>query len=144
LSDVVVTVPKGLWLDWIYEGDAVGEKPTGEEWGFFLGGPAPRIEPGERVYIVAHGLLRGYAPLTRVAKTDRGFALCRKAEAVAVTLAVPFKGFRGWMYRDWAREEERPFPEWAWKGVEAKSGVDRAMLDIVKQRFAGTAQEVRP
>lgn len=108
--DVVVTVPKWFWLDWIDEGDAVGEPPTGEEWGFFMGGPPPRIEPGERVYVVAHGRLRGYAPLTRVARTERGFALCRQGGAVAVTIAEPIGGFRGWRERWWKREEEIPFP----------------------------------
>lgn len=112
MSDVVVTVPKWFWAEWICEGDAAGDPSTGEEWGFFLGGRAPKIEKGERVYIVAHGKLRGFAPLTRVAPTDRGFALCREAGAVAVTIEESIRGFQGWRYRWWEREMERPFPEW--------------------------------
>jgi len=67
MTDLVVTVPRNLWAEWIEEGDAVGEPETGEEWGFFLGHNRPPILPGERLYIVAHDRLRGYAPVTRVA-----------------------------------------------------------------------------
>lgn len=67
MSDLVVTVPRQLWSEWIEEGDAVGEPESGEEWGFFLGPHRPSIEPGERLYIVAHDRLRGFAPVTRVA-----------------------------------------------------------------------------
>jgi len=67
MTDLVVTVPRNLWSEWIEEGDAVGEPETGEEWGFFLGHHRPPILPGERLYIVAHDRLRGYAPVTRVA-----------------------------------------------------------------------------
>jgi len=113
MSDVVVTVPKSFGLDrWIAEGDAAGEPSTGEEWGFYLGGAVPNIAPGERVYIVFNGRLRGYAPLIRVQRTDRGCALVRGGGAVAVTIDRPIVGFRGFRYRDWERADERPFPEW--------------------------------
>jgi len=128
MTDVVVTVPKGFWLDWIYEGDAVGEPPSGQEWGFFMGGPAPKIERGERVYVVAHGRLRGYAPLVRVARTDRGFALCREAGAVAVTIDEAIQGFRGWRIPWWKREAEVPFPDWATAGVQPSTRDDRDTL----------------
>ena len=72
MSDVVVTVPKGLWAEWLQEGDLAGEPWSGEaEYHFWVSPmmfhePAhPWIEPGERVYIVAHGKLRGYAPFVR-------------------------------------------------------------------------------
>jgi hypothetical protein len=127
MSDLVVTVPKRLWLDWIMEGDAAGEQPEGEEWGFYLGGLRPDIKPGERLYIVAWGLVRGYAPVTRVEQTGRGWCICREAGAVACTvydgilsgnphpLNVP--GFRGWQHVWWPREAERHFPEWMTEGV---------------------------
>lgn len=131
--DVVVTVPKHFWLDWIEEGDAVGEPPTGEEWGFFMGGHAPRIEPGERVYVVAHGRLRGYAPLTRVARTERGFALCRREGAVAVTVDEEIPGFRGWRQRWWKREDEVPFPNWKFHRVRmpTREG-ERAVAELAR------------
>src|ERR1051325_11463830 len=81
MSDVVVTVPKNFRCDdladpdldpnslrglaaWIAEGDAAGSSVcTGQQWDFNLGGHLPDIMPGERVYIVCEGKLRGYAPL---------------------------------------------------------------------------------
>lgn len=112
MADVVVTVPKGMWNDWIDEGDLPGEEETGDEYGFFLAGPRPDIKPGERVYIVAHGKVRGYAPLTRIMPWGNGFALCRKSDAVACTIPTPVRGFRGWQYRFWDRADEIPFPDW--------------------------------
>lgn len=112
--DVVVTVPKSFGLDhWVAEGDAAGEPESGEEWGFFLGGSPPtRIKPADRVYIVYNGKLRGFAPLVRVQRTARGYALVRKGGAVAVTIDRPTPGFQGCRYRWWARSEETPFPGW--------------------------------
>lgn len=123
MPDVVVTVPKAIWFDWIAEGDAVGEPPTGEEWGYTTWGPKPDIQPGERVYIVAHGRLRGYAPLSRLEydhrQSGQGYvAFGRKGGAVAVTIPRPIRGFRGWRYVDWKREEEIPFPNWKTEGIE--------------------------
>lgn len=112
MSDVVVTVPKRLWQDWIDEGDLPGERETGEEYAFWLGGPVPDIKPGELVYIVAHGKIRGAAPLTRIISNGVGFGLCRTGNAVACTIAEPITGFRGWRYRHWNREDEIPFPDW--------------------------------
>lgn len=125
MSDVVVTVPKQLWALWIAEGDTPGEPWTGRIYDFYLGGAAPNIRAGERVYIVAQGWLRGYAPLTRIEWQRRAplvngqqsmfggrFALQRQGNAVAVTLAQPVQGFRGWRYRWWEREDERPY-DWA-------------------------------
>lgn len=117
LMDVVVTVPKSLWADWIDEGDAAGESagssPLGpdEEWGFYTRG-RPAITPGERVYIVAHGKLRGYAPLTALRFHEGRTVLCRKGDAVAVTLPESIRGFQGWRYRWWERQDEVPFPQW--------------------------------
>jgi hypothetical protein len=117
MSDLVVTVPKWFWPDWIAEGDLPGEPASGEEWAFTLGGgPRPPIEPGERLYVVAHGRLRGYAPVTRLvneyATGGRGWSICRRGGAVAVTIPEPISGFRGWRRRWWARTDELPFTDW--------------------------------
>lgn len=114
MPDVVVTVPKDRWEDWIAEGDAAGEPWSGEEWHFYLAGQKPQIAKGERVYIVAHGKLRGYAPLIRIEDTERwdGYALVRRGGAVAITVPEHIVGFRGWRYRWWKTEDERPFPNW--------------------------------
>ena len=71
-----------------------------------------QIQPGERLYIVAHDKLRGYAPVTRVARTDRGYAICRRGGAVAVTISERIRGFRGVRRVWWNRLDERPFPDW--------------------------------
>jgi hypothetical protein len=115
--NLVVTVPKWFWPEWIAEGDAVGEPCTGEEWGFFLGGNKPSIGPGDRLYIVAHGLLRGFAPVTALKETERGWAICRQGGAVAVTIDEPIPGFRGFRKVWWPEEMEKPFPDWKTKGV---------------------------
>lgn len=117
MPDLVVTVPKPLWSAWIAEGDAAGDPESGEEWGFYVGRHRPPIEAGERLYIVAWNRLRGFAPVTRAVDTDRGYAICRRSGAVAVTIDPLIKGFRGWHRRWWSREEERPFPEWRTEGV---------------------------
>ena len=120
--DLVVTVPMHLWDEWIEEGDAAGEPPTGEEWGFYLGGAPPPFVDGARLYIVSHGRVRGYAPITRVVSTDRLFVVCREGGAVACTIEQPVRGFRGWRYRWWSNEEERPFPDWRTAGVRRARG----------------------
>lgn len=118
--DLVVTVPKWFWPEWIAEGDAAGEPTSGEEWGFYLGGAQPPVEPGERLYIVAHGLLRGYAPVTRVVRHDFKWVICRRGNAVAVTIDAPIPGFRGWRKRWWDVADEHPFPAWKTCGVVMK------------------------
>jgi hypothetical protein len=115
MADVVVTVPMGMWEDWIEEGDLPGEEAEYDSH-FWLYGGLPDIKPGERVYIVAHGKLRGYAPLVRVESHCRlryGVGcLVRQGGAEAVTIDEPIRGFRGWRERWWKREDERPFPAW--------------------------------
>ncbi len=121
MSDLVVTVPKRLWWEWIAEGDAAGEPETGEEWGFYLGRQRPQILRAERLYIVAWDRLRGYAPVTRVFQdAGGGWCICRKGGAVAVTIDEPIRGFRGWRRVWWNRAAERPFPDWRSAGAGAK------------------------
>lgn len=118
--DVVVTVPKtfefaglrGL-AAWAAEGDLPGADWSGEDSHFYMGGEPPDIKPGERVYVVCEGKVRGYAPLVRVERYDRGrFALVRRGGAVAVTIPEPVCGFRGYRYRWWKPDVELPFPDW--------------------------------
>ena len=112
MTDVVATVPKSRWEEWIEEGQLPGEEEGADEYYFWIGHQCPKIEPGERVYIVAHGKLRGYAPLHHIFHHPSGTALVRRGGAVAVTIDEPVQGFRGWRYRWWERERERPFPDW--------------------------------
>ena len=126
MADLVVTVPKNLWRDWLDEGDCAGEASTGEEWGFYLGGGRPPALSGDRLYIIAWGLLRGYAPITRVVRTPRGWCICRKGDAVACTLDAEIKGFRGWRERWWRMCHEKPFPGWRTVGTPWERQKERA------------------
>lgn len=112
MTDVVVTVAKGQWPEWVQEGDLPGEEWTGREYNFYIGRLRPRISAGERVYIVAHGKLRGFAPLARIDPIGVRYALVRRGQAQAVTIVAPILGFQGWRYRWWNREDETPFPDW--------------------------------
>ncbi|TIW26538.1 MAG: hypothetical protein E5V63_13255 [Mesorhizobium sp.] len=142
MSDLVVTCPKGFWEEWLLEGDPAGSKWSGTEWGWYLTSRArPPINVGDRLYVVAHGRLRGYAPVTAlrglsfdpkhdcqppggvyldVADLDASppyhavdqWCICRRGDAVAVTIHEPIKGFQGWRYTWWPREQEIPFPNW--------------------------------
>lgn len=120
MADVVVTVPKGLWSEWIEEGDLAGQPWSEEaEYHFWIRPDClPTIAPGERVYIVAHGRLRGFAPLVRIEDqcvlARYRACLVRRNDAVAVTIPVQVIGFQGWRYRWWDRSIEVPFPDWRW------------------------------
>lgn len=111
--DVVVTVPKSFGLDrWIAEGDAAGEPWSGKLWDFYIGGMRPDCYTGDRVYVVYNGKLRGYAPLVRLRWKRYSGSFIRGGGAVAVTIDEYIRGFRGWRYRWWDRDIERPFPDW--------------------------------
>lgn len=119
MTDIVVTVPKFFWPEWVEEGDAAGEPPTGTEWGFYMGGRVPPLEPGDRLYIVAWNRLRGWAPVTQLrhGHAGGGFCICREGGAVACTIPGEILGFRGWRRRWWEREDELPFDDWMTAGV---------------------------
>lgn len=138
MADVVVTVPKGLWSEWIEEGDLAGEPWSEEaEYHFWIRPDAlPTIAPGDRVYIVAWGRLRGFAPLVRLERRCKlapsRACLVRRNGAEAVTIPDPVVGFQGWRYRWWDRSAEVPFPEWRvanpdWR--EHHAHVSRLRLD---------------
>lgn len=116
MSDVVVTVPARLWTEWLAEGDLAQVNAPAPwqgvyEYSFSIG-TRPKIEPGERVYIVSCGRLRGYSPLHDLRREGARWALVRRGGAVAVTIPHPMPGFRGWRYRWWERSEEVAFPGW--------------------------------
>jgi len=136
MADLAVTVPKNLWLSWVLEGDAAGEVESGEEWGFYLGGGRPPIAPGERLYVVAYGLLRGYAPVTRFERTARGWCIVRRGAAVACTIDEPIPGFRGWRLVWWERAAEHPFPDWMTAGLPEKLTRDQqADLGVIERVY---------
>jgi len=116
VADLVGTCPKDFWEEWIAEGDAAGDPPTGQEWGWYTRHHlAASIKPGDRFYVVAHGKLRGWAPVTRLddrSFAENGFVICREANAVACTIPEAIPGFRGLRLRWWDRAIEVPFPDW--------------------------------
>lgn len=119
--DVVVTCPQNLWLEWLLEGDLPDESYTGDRYHFWLHGALPEMQPGDRVYVVAYGRLRGYAPLVAVERRCKlrpsMGCLVRQGGAVAVTIDQPIRGFRGWQWVWWPRDEERSFPDWRTAGL---------------------------
>jgi len=109
MVDLVGTCPKDFWEEWIAEGDAAGTPESGVEWGWYTRHSyRDLIRPGDRFYVIAHGKLRGYAPVICV----RGTAIVRRGGAVAVTIDEPIPGFRGLRKRWWSYDAERPFPDW--------------------------------
>jgi len=131
--DVVVTVPKTFGLArWIREGDAAGEPWSGQEWHFYLSGYPPTIEPGERVYIVYNGALRGYAPLVRIDLLINGnqryYGLVRHGDAQAVSIPLFIQGFRGFRYRWWDYSIEQPFPDWREPGAALFTSIEERSL----------------
>lgn len=112
MADVVVTLPKSFgWHRWIAEGDAAGDPWTGRLYRFTVRGPRPFIKPGERVYVVYDGQLRGYAPLVQLEwDGNRGGAFIRGGGAVALTVDEHIPGFRGWRYSWWRRGAEYLVP----------------------------------
>lgn len=113
MVDLVGTCPKGLWLEWLAEGDAAGEPETGQLYEWRTRDPkVGRTRRGDRFYVVAHGRLRGWAPVIRVVSYSGGWAIVRGGSAVACTIAAKIPGFRGLRARWWPREDEVPFPEW--------------------------------
>jgi hypothetical protein len=114
MCDLVGTCPKHFWEEWILEGDPAGEPWSGNEWSWCTHhGLATHAKYLDRFYVVAHGKLRGYAPVIRVDLTgDGGFEIIRKGNAVACTIPEPIPGFRGLRLRWWKREDETSFPEW--------------------------------
>ena len=116
VMDVCVTIPKSFGLQtWIDEGDPAGEPWSGEYWAYYLQS-VPKIEPGERVYVVYNRRVRGYAPLiqckTSGLQRKAACALIRGGGAVAVTIPDVVIGFLGFRYRWWSRDIEVPFENW--------------------------------
>lgn len=118
MTDVVITVPQARWFEWLAEGGLPGERGDGLTTYGFTVSNTPKIEQGERVYVVSHGKLRGWAPLWRLGRgihfggSENSVALIRCGNPTACTIPEKIPGFRGFRYRWWEREDEYPFAEW--------------------------------
>lgn len=140
MVDVVVTVPQRLWSEWLDEGclpngDGTDSDSEYMAFHFWLQRPLPDIKPNERVYIVAHGRLRGYAPLVRQEQmcklNPRVGCLLRSGGAVACTIDQEIQGFQGVRTRWWRYDDERAYPEWQTDnvpGARAVSSLQGALL----------------
>jgi hypothetical protein len=144
MADIVVTVPKNFRYGdkvglaaWLSEGDAPGDPWSGDSYDFTTWGFCPKIQKGERVYVVCEARLVGYAPLTyimfgedllgtnRPTRVQDSIVLGRAGGAVACTIDLPIVGFRGWRYRWWDREDEKPLDLSPWLNPQPKEPVKR-------------------
>jgi hypothetical protein len=134
MADQVATVPMNLWWSWLAEGGlAPTDGTTPEPWDgeteshFWLPALPRNVHAGDRLYIVAHGYVRGYAPVAYVEDVCRlnphRACLVRRGGAVAVTPCptggrpMYVRGFQGARERWWPREVEQPFPHYQTHGV---------------------------
>lgn len=117
--DLVGTCPMTEWSEWLEEGDCAGDPDSGQTyWWNTRDWTAKKARQGARLYVVAHGRLRGFAIVRSVIYLEGGdIAIVRAGSAVPVTLPDPVPGFRGLKARWWKREDEIPFPDWKTAGV---------------------------
>jgi hypothetical protein len=163
VGDVVVTVPKNFRYGtapaglaaWLYEGDAPGERYSGELWDFTTFGPKPTITKGERVYVVCNGRVVGFAPLVELMAERRGqfwwLNFVRAGGAVACTIPEQVIGFRGWRYRWWDRSVEVPLDLSAylpdgpngWRAAEngPKERTKKAVVELKLELFGDQTSE---
>lgn len=124
MADLVGTCPKDFWEQWLEEGGLPDEGGDTLRYHWYTSHHlAKSARRGDRFYIVAHGKLRGYAPIVEVESYERPdlpadmqpdfkFGIVRQSGAVACTIPTLIPGFRGLRLRWWKREEEIPFPDW--------------------------------
>lgn len=124
MADLVVTVPLPGWEAWLQEGDLAGEPWSGAYWAWKGSGKIPPIERTDRLYIVSHGKLRGWAPVLELrlgpikprayiwGRDVPTWEIVRTCKAKAVTIAEPIRGFQSWRRRWWSYGDELPFPDW--------------------------------
>lgn len=132
LMDILINIPPHRWADWLAEGDLAGAVWSGREHMLEIL-MQPTIEPGERVYIMQGGIVRGWAPLLRMERTysmGRWMTqIIRGGGAQAVTAMclwpdlclcpILWRGphpkiltVRVMAYRSWDRIDEWRFPDW--------------------------------
>lgn len=131
--DIVVPIKAEDWDGWLAEGDLAGEPWSGEEHALTVRS-RPDIEPGERVYILAGGIIRGYAPLLRAEYAwKRGYwytylirgdgaramtPMCSRPDQCDCSLGwrAPhprrFAAFGTFRYRSWTYGEEWKLIDW--------------------------------
>lgn len=132
--DLVGTVRKGTWAEWVEEFLGDLEDP----WTRSTGGCvwwsrhslARRAERGSRFYVVSEGRLRLCVTLGHPRPRRPGewtpLQVDPLPEGAAgfepVTLEAGIRGFRGLRRRWWPREIERPCPDWKGAGLGLEEG----------------------
>lgn len=113
MPDIIVTTPKSRMKEAAREAaEAREEIDTGGEAWYFRNVGRARIAPGERIYYVEDGYVRGYAVVAWVGEeneltcdtTGRRFGPGRYAMMDARSWVwidpIPMRGFQGWRYVD--------------------------------------------
>lgn len=111
----VGTCPAKFWEEWLREGDCAGDPPSSEPDGYAWwtrAQSARHIKEGDRFYVLARGLIRGYAVVSSVRTTDGEWWQIRRVNPVAVSIPERVRGFQGIRRRWWNPADEVPFPDW--------------------------------
>lgn len=119
MTDIVVTVPRDKWADWLKqhgEGDQRGRRRNFHIYDKEQGRP-PASE-GDDIYVVAHGRLRCLLMIERIVPLMGGW-LVTASMVRPVTLAGYVPGFKGWRRRWWDTQHELPFDAWRTEAVSA-------------------------
>ena len=114
--DIIVTTPKAEMANAAREAEACKRDGGGEYFRRFPVDRAPQVLPGDRVYYVEDGAIRGFAVVKRIHATARGMPCAttgrRWPPGVYVFMdattwkwirPVPMKGFQGFRYKTFAR-----------------------------------------
>jgi len=114
--DIIITTPKGEMANAAQEAEDCKRDGGGEYFRRFPVDRAPEVLPGDRVYYVEDGFVRGFAVVARIHATASGqccdttgrrwppgFYVFMDATTWKWIRPIPMKGFRGFRYagRKW-------------------------------------------
>jgi hypothetical protein len=113
--DIIVTTPKGEMKNAAREAEDCKRAGGGEYFRRFPVERAPEILPGDRVYYVEDGYIRGFAPIKRILATAAGvrcdttgrhwppgYYVFMDATTWKWIRPIPMKGFQGFRYKTFA------------------------------------------
>lgn len=121
MADIIVTTPKGEMQNAADEAADVLEAGGGRYFRTFRHSP-PNICPGDRVFYVEDGFVRGFASVVETVAGGRrrcdttgrewgeGFHVIMDARSWKWIAPIPMVGFRGWRY--WGRPVPATIGDW--------------------------------